>query len=140
MRTRLWWSNLMMILAVTSFVLSFLLSPFFLFGFFVFVGIGFWLYLHREKIVARGKTQPVRITETKTYRGFNSLQKVIFWLFPLAMLNLLFWVYFIVLYANAKNKSTAERSEYYVKGVYYFDIFWLVLVVIVVLISIVANT
>jgi hypothetical protein len=68
---------------------------------------------------------------TTAYANFNTPQKIIFWLWPIAMLNYVFVAYWFVVFLGNRKKPLEERRETYVKALYYYNIFWLCVVAIV---------
>ena len=62
---------------------------------------------------------------TTAYANFTTLQKIIFWLWPLAMLNYVFIAYWFIVFLGNRKKPLEQRREAYVKALYYYNIFWL---------------
>jgi hypothetical protein len=71
---------------------------------------------------------------TKAYANFSTFQKVIFWLWPLAILTYVFIVYWFVVFLANRHKPLQERREAYIKGLYYYNIAWLCLVTVVIVV------
>lgn len=75
---------------------------------------------------------------TTAYANFNTLQKVIFWLWPLAVLNYVFIVYWFIVFLSNRKKPLQDRRETYIRALYYYNIFWLCAVAVIVAILAVA--
>jgi hypothetical protein len=75
---------------------------------------------------------------TKAYANFSTFQKVIFWLWPLAILTYVFIVYWFVVFLANRHKPLQERRQAYIKGLYHYNIAWLCMVAVVLVILAVA--
>jgi hypothetical protein len=75
---------------------------------------------------------------TTAYANFKTWQKVIFWLWPVAILNYLFIAYWFMVFLGNRKKPLEERRETYIRALYYFNIFWFCAIAIVVTVLLLA--
>lgn len=79
---------------------------------------------------------------TSAYADFNTLQKIIFWLWPIATLvsNYVFIAYWFIVFLGNRKKPLEERRETYIRALYYYNIFWLCMVAILIVIIALSTT